>query len=454
MTGPVHILSLPENLVGSDYVMGDIHGSSTLFRSVINLLGPRDRLFIAGDLFDRGENSLDVFHALMEMKRRRRHVYAVRGNHEDFFLKAHDFFRKKNLSIRSDVIGFFRQGGAWIFKDPELQCVAKNSGKTMDESTLDQLIDAVSNKSGALVDEFDQIAAYLKTLPFIISVGKPSSLEEKKRAFFVCHADMPISDGEVYARLFENNDPFLSDQEQHYVMWARENGGDPCLHSNLRVIASVIAYVGHSIYGEKINSVRRLTNTINLDGGAYYYGVSVVVNHTKSTVAFFSASERRIVEPYHTKRCNELLDFYFERRIKRYSTWSLILENEFSEIKSFLLRQYDYYLMLQNNLEILSFLFFWKKTIDPALLSVIQKMIESLRNITTKESIGNIVIASAKEIKKVLIVDLNNYLVTTHPISANNAARDLLLGCYKVFDLCARGSLPERLPTRRARDFA
>lgn len=443
-----HILSLPENMEGCDYVMGDIHGTSTLFRNVISMLRSRDRLFVAGDMFDRGENSLDIFHALMEMRRRKRRVYAVRGNHEDLFLKTHEFFRKKNQSLRPNVACFFCNGGAWIFKDPELRRVAKNIGETDDVLSLDQLTDAISDDAGVLIDEFDRIAAYLRTLPFITLVGKLSSTEEKKRAFFICHADMPITDREVYIRLLENNDPFLSEQEQCYVMWAREYGGNTPMQTNVRTISSVLTYVGHSIYGEKINSVRRFTNTINLDGGAYHYGVSVVVNHTKNTVLFFRITDCCIVDPYHTKRCNELLDFYFERRIKQYLTWPVILENEFTEIKTFLLRQYEYYMFSQNNVGIFSSLFFRQNTTDSVLLSEIQKMIAALQDATTKDSIGNIVVSSASEIEKILDIDERTRFVAMFPVFVNEAVRDLLSGCHKIFNLSNQHDFEERLSVR------
>ncbi len=451
MTRSAHIISLPENTVGCDYVMGDIHGASTLFRNIISILTPSDRLFIVGDLFDRGENSLDIFHALMEMKRRRRWVYAVRGNHEDLFLKAHEFFRQKNRLLCSSAISFFRNGGVWIFKDPNLQCVAKIIGETSDESMLDQLIDAISNDPSVLVDEYDRIAAFLRTLPFIILVGNLSSVAEKRRAFFVCHADMPISDREVYFRIFENNDPFLSEKEQYYVMWAREYGGKIPIRTDHRTIYSVMAYVGHSIYAEKINSVRGLTNTVNLDAGAYCYGVSVVVNHRKNTVLFFRRSDCHVVEPYHAKRCNELLDFYFERRIKQYTTWSAMLENEFFEIKSFLLRQYDYYLFSQNNAGILSHLFFWQKAIDPQLLDVIQKMVAALQNATTKEGVGKIVSIAAGEVRGILRSNPADRFAFTLPVLENGSVRGLLLGCNKIFNLIDQCEFQERFSVQAVR---
>ena len=75
---------LPGNTTGHDYIIGDIHGCSELLSQALNLLGPNDRLFIVGDLIDRGPDSLGVLRIVQNDPR----VHVVRGNHEDVFLNA------------------------------------------------------------------------------------------------------------------------------------------------------------------------------------------------------------------------------------------------------------------------------------------------------------------------------------------------------------------------------
>ena len=85
---------LPGNTTGHDYIIGDIHGCSELLSQALNLLGPNDRLFIVGDLIDRGPDSLGVLRIVQNDPR----VHVVRGNHEDVFLNAMSLDSAKIIS--------------------------------------------------------------------------------------------------------------------------------------------------------------------------------------------------------------------------------------------------------------------------------------------------------------------------------------------------------------------
>ena len=61
-----HINQLLKNTRGHDYIIGDVHGCNAGLRAVINDLNVGDRLFLVGDLFDRGPDSIDVFNAIIE----------------------------------------------------------------------------------------------------------------------------------------------------------------------------------------------------------------------------------------------------------------------------------------------------------------------------------------------------------------------------------------------------
>lgn len=78
------VKTLPINLAGNDYVVGDIHGAYDLLFSAVNASGldpARDRLILVGDLGDRGKYSKLALTLLREPW-----VHAVRGNHEEIFL--------------------------------------------------------------------------------------------------------------------------------------------------------------------------------------------------------------------------------------------------------------------------------------------------------------------------------------------------------------------------------
>ena len=79
------------------FVIGDIHGcAATLRRLVEELLRPlpADRIFLLGDLIDRGPDSKGVLDYIFELRERGLPVTSIRGNHEEMYLRAgiDDFF--------------------------------------------------------------------------------------------------------------------------------------------------------------------------------------------------------------------------------------------------------------------------------------------------------------------------------------------------------------------------
>jgi Calcineurin-like phosphoesterase len=73
------------------FVIGDIHGcAATLRQLVLEQLRPTaaDRIYLLGDLIDRGPASKGVLDFIFEMRAAGHSVAAVMGNHEEMFLQA------------------------------------------------------------------------------------------------------------------------------------------------------------------------------------------------------------------------------------------------------------------------------------------------------------------------------------------------------------------------------
>lgn len=71
------------------YVMSDIHGFCTLFKKTLRESGyyedaEEKKLILLGDLFDRGEEAVELQGFLLELMRRGDAIL-IRGNHEDLF---------------------------------------------------------------------------------------------------------------------------------------------------------------------------------------------------------------------------------------------------------------------------------------------------------------------------------------------------------------------------------
>ena len=74
------------NLIGRDFVIGDIHGEYDQLMTCLNKIEfdkSKDRLFCVGDLIDRGPKSEKVLTLLKEDW-----IFSVLGNHEDMMIKS------------------------------------------------------------------------------------------------------------------------------------------------------------------------------------------------------------------------------------------------------------------------------------------------------------------------------------------------------------------------------
>jgi serine/threonine protein phosphatase 1 len=113
------------NLVGRDFVMGDLHGHWDLLQTSLKDLHfdkSVDRLFSTGDLIDRGPESAKCLDLIYE-----NWFFSVRGNHEDMMIKA--------LLNRDEAMAtcWYMNGGMWSFEeDPALlEAVARDAASKM-----------------------------------------------------------------------------------------------------------------------------------------------------------------------------------------------------------------------------------------------------------------------------------------------------------------------------------
>jgi len=75
------------------FVIGDIHGCAATLRRLVDAAlrpFPGDRIYLLGDLIDRGPDSKGVLDFIFELQGRGLSVSSVRGNHEEMCLQAGD----------------------------------------------------------------------------------------------------------------------------------------------------------------------------------------------------------------------------------------------------------------------------------------------------------------------------------------------------------------------------
>lgn len=106
MTPPLYKRIARNQHGGRDYIAGDLHGTLTRFMAALHATGfdpdAGDRLFLVGDLVDRGPES-DQMLTLLEQH----WVHAVRGNHEQMAIEWVS-------GVYDDAQNYIANGGGWF----------------------------------------------------------------------------------------------------------------------------------------------------------------------------------------------------------------------------------------------------------------------------------------------------------------------------------------------------
>ena len=91
------------------YVLSDIHGNERRFDSILRqiCLGPRDTLYVLGDVIDRHPGGLRILRRLMAMHNTR----LILGNHEYMMLRALGHPVDRNADDGTALPHWYRNGG-------------------------------------------------------------------------------------------------------------------------------------------------------------------------------------------------------------------------------------------------------------------------------------------------------------------------------------------------------
>lgn len=165
MKTPVQIFE--PNLVGRDFVIGDLHGAFELFNKLLKNIAfdpTKDRMFSVTDLVDRGPDSLECLCLL-----KKPWFHGVLANHEQMMLEAFD----------GGYMGQFwiRNGGLWGY-------TAYQEWQNRTNFITDELKrpPPPSSESIRLWDMLD----YVRELPYLITV----KMKDGKK-FHIIHAEFP-----------------------------------------------------------------------------------------------------------------------------------------------------------------------------------------------------------------------------------------------------------------------
>lgn len=312
------------------YITGDVHGSIDAFEAVLNHTED-GTLVIVGDLIDRGLNARgepgtpEVLNRIIAHNQRadaRHKIYAVRGNHEEQFLRVVRAFEHGVAPETHEA--FIHGGGGWIFKD------MYNPGRNESLVNSYDLSQSMPGRKGYLTPIYDHLGAclthsdprsflvpqistyqsYIESLPYVIKI------DHETHPALVVHADMLLTDDELNRRIRENR-PLGESEIIHMLSVKPEN------FSFTRAGCKTPVYHGHNIIDGDVprksarglvTAVRKETNHINLDGQAYRTGGFIVTNHTDGSAQAVGRSMKPSDQNYLQAACHEIESHLSELR--------------------------------------------------------------------------------------------------------------------------------------------
>jgi len=228
----MNVLILEENKVGTDYIVGDIHGCYTLLEKSLKFAGfdkTKDRLLCVGDLIDRGPESIKFLDYLKEPW-----FYSAMGNHEDLALTGINEFLLNNIGALNL---WYDNGGSWYENHK---------------------------------DKTNEIIKALCDLPLIIEV----KIGDKNVA--ICHAEFPLN-GMTYPLAKE-----ILNSPLDFADYAFDNLVTRMLWGRTRIAGydgGMIEGIDYMFHGHTpVRDIKSMYNYVFCDLGAFYTNKLPVIN--------------------------------------------------------------------------------------------------------------------------------------------------------------------------------
>lgn len=214
------------NTKGRDFVIGDVHGMFNLVEQLMDMVGFNpsvDRMFVVGDLVDRGPRSGEATDWLKQ-----EWFHSIRGNHEQMAIDVYD--KMYDLSGWQDsqetILLHTLNGGDWFHR-------------------LDG-------------DRQAKVVAAFKELPIAVEI------DTDKGKVGLVHAEVPDDDWNSFVTTLLNS-PTNMEHIEHYALWGRDIIRDR-VGTYFKGVDNIdLVIVGHSV----VDTPLPKHNVLYLDTGAY-----------------------------------------------------------------------------------------------------------------------------------------------------------------------------------------
>lgn len=361
------IIEIPGNIKGNDYFATDPHGHHDVLVGAIETLGKHDRLFLCGDIIDRGPESLKNIQYINQYNqgKTQKQIMAIRGNHEDYALKTEFFIELidaiqkrentpeawlqfknteantwlKNLNAselmtilqHAEELFKFARETPWEnsveFKSKVLSlrnhCL-ENLELEKQQYIFNDAWQHIANGGGWLfsLDKTERLEVkdFVQSLPYMIRIGQAKRSENTILRVDIVHA-APLDQTAIQEIL--NNKRALTAHEISYMTTARFSEHHTIKIDNQnRNKYSVLTIVGHSPFG-MINrtSNYQSINVINLDVGTYDNGNMLLLNYTEKNFSLYKPSKSSDNNFIHRVigTINHTLQYHRQTEIEEYT---------------------------------------------------------------------------------------------------------------------------------------
>ena len=223
---------LEPNLRGSDYVIGDLHGSLSCFNNLlanIKFDETVDRIISVGDLCDRGPNSFQCLQLLYKSW-----FHATFANHEKMMLNAFENYNNSHMWLHN--------GGEWGYEHLNDWNNRYNKERIPNDESV----------------ELFGLIERVKELPYVITVENKAG-----KKFHILHAELPAGGVEVTDELMD--DPVklhrlvtIQRGEGEAVLWSRAVFGalyDTNLQNKDKLVRTIAYNNRKMVFNDKLSHI-------------------------------------------------------------------------------------------------------------------------------------------------------------------------------------------------------
>lgn len=231
------------------YVCSDIHGEFEAYKTVIDRLGKDDKLYILGDVIDRGEDGIKILQDIMQ-RQEKGQVELLMGNHENLMIQT--LLGNKNLKYE-DV---------WL------------KGNGAEKTTYKDFKNLPKVEQEKIVEFLENIPIYKQ-----IKVGNQNYYLVHAKA--IQDSDKP---SQTFKEMMENN------QERKILDALESRAPDDCLENDIPK-KGVFTIIGHTPTYK--NVIEPGPGYIDIDCGISYGKQLALVNLTEGKVEYYNAEKIR-----------------------------------------------------------------------------------------------------------------------------------------------------------------